>query len=445
MEGDHDIDIYMDVNGLWVTGDEDASITWSKTNVAFDDAPKLQTWQIQRKEELLFTENEDRAEWGRLLFSGPADANHECGASHILRTEFAKTGTLRNKTDKKFRTVMDDEPVFAFHQSLKLGNGTSRNHDSVLFTLTHIQDDVVQFASARGLTNMRPLWKSYFASDAALVAYHYQDFANSTTLAKNYTTQLEIDAIESDSRDYADILTLSARQVLGAVQFSGTPDAPLIFQKEISSNGNTQTVDVIFPAFPFYLYTQPKWAAYLLEPLLEHQLSGQYPNKYSMHDLGAHFPNLTGHADGKDEYMPVEECGDMLIMGLALVNGLLYGNGKQEGKQNEFVFNMQMEQTPMLQEKDNLFAVNLRTSAEGVRGIDDDGHLNAPGLKLAKRYLEPYFRLYKQWTEYLIEFSLEPHNQLCTDDFAGWLALQTVWQINSQFLTALILIRRTSH
>ena len=32
-----------------------------------------------------------------------------------------------------------------------------------------------------------------------------------------------------------------------------------------------------------------------------------------MHDLGAHFPNLTGHADGRDEYMPVEACGDMYV------------------------------------------------------------------------------------------------------------------------------------
>jgi hypothetical protein len=113
---------------------------------------------------------------------------------------------------------------------------------------------------------------------------------------------------------------------MGATSFSGTSENPLLFLKEISSNGNSQTVDVIFPAFPFFLYTQPKWLAYLLEPLLEHQLSGQYPNKYSMHDLGAHFPNLTGHADGRDEYMPVEECGDMLIMGLALVNSLTYSS-----------------------------------------------------------------------------------------------------------------------
>lgn len=332
---------------------------------------------------------------------------------------------------------MDDEPVFAFQQSLKLGNkdtkdASIRNHDCVLFTLTHIQDDVVQFASARGLTDMRPLWKSYFTSDAALISYHYQDLMNATMLAKTYSDQLNVDAVKADSVEYRDILALSARQVLGAVQFSGTPENPLIFQKEISSNGNTQTVDVIFPAFPFYLYTQPKWAAYLLEPLLEHQLSGQYPNKYSMHDLGAHFPNLTGHADGKDEYMPVEECGDMLIMGLALVNGLLYGDGKQSEKL-ELVVN---QQKSILQEKDKVFALDLHTSASGVHGIDDESILAAaPGLELAKRYLKPYFRLYKQWTEYLIEFSLEPHNQLCTDDFAGWLALQTVRDFTMLFHT----------
>lgn len=144
-----------------------------------------------------------------------------------------------------------------------------------------------------------------------LIRFHYRDFATSNTLASNYSDQLRIDAHESGSTNYVDIVALSARQTMGATSFSGTSENPLLFLKEISSNGNCQTVDVIFPSFPFFLYTQPRWLAYLLEPLLEHQLSGQYPNKYSMHDLGAHFPNLTGHADGKDEYMPVEECGDM--------------------------------------------------------------------------------------------------------------------------------------
>ena len=42
--------------------------------------------------------------------------------------------------------------------------------------------------------------------------------------------------------------------------------------------------------------------------------SGAYPNGYSMHDLGTHFPNATKHVEGNDEYMPVEESGNMILM-----------------------------------------------------------------------------------------------------------------------------------
>lgn len=42
-----------------------------------------------------------------------------------------------------------------------------------------------------------------------------------------------------------------------------------------------------------------------------------------MHDMGASYPNATGHSDGKDEKMPVEECGNNLIMMLATHDALL--------------------------------------------------------------------------------------------------------------------------
>jgi len=124
---------------------------------------------------------------------------------------------------------------------------------------------------------MRPLWAAYYPTTDSLLDNHYYDFNDAFKLASNYSLQLEEDALKSGSEDYKDILALSARQVMGATSFAGTPDAPLIFFKEISSDGNMNTVDVIYPAFPFFLYTNPKWLAYLLEPLIEHQLSGQYP------------------------------------------------------------------------------------------------------------------------------------------------------------------------
>lgn len=133
--------------------------------------------------------------------------------------------------------------------------------------------------------------------------------------------------------------------------------------KEISSDGNINTVDVIFPAHPIFLYTNPELLDLLLKPLYEFQESGKYPNSYAMHDIGSNYPNATGHADGKDEAMPLEECGNMVIMSLAYAQRA--GN----------------------------------TS-----------------------YLQAHYDMLNVWTSYLIEDALYPSNQISTDDFAGSLA-----------------------
>ncbi|KAF2139584.1 uncharacterized protein K452DRAFT_289584 [Aplosporella prunicola CBS 121167] len=426
VSGSFDIDVYIDVNGQWVSGKRESRIVWDLGLTNVDEAIGFKTWRVRRETEELFTENvpggNAQAEWGTLHFTASSDVRHECGTSAVLRQRFSATGTLQNEVDNNFRGIMEEEPVFAFSKSFQLaGNKSSSSPvtDSVLFTIAHIQDPIVQYASARGLTYMRPLWKSWFPSEEQLLTYHYLDFSNAASLAANYSDQLAVDAYESGSDQYVDIVALSARQVMGATSFSGTPEEPLLFLKEISSNGNSQTVDVIFPAWPFFLYTNPRWGAYLLEPLIEHMNSGQYPNTYSMHDLGASFPNLTGHADGRDEYMPVEECGDMLIMGLSLVNSLTYETGHEPQSIWSQIGSSNYDETKM-----NPFALNIG-SHEGIEHIDDTWGGSIKGATQAQKWLRKSYGLWKQWTGYLIEFSLEPHNQLSTDDFAGWLALQT--------------------
>ena len=327
---------------------------------------------------------------------------------------------------------MDSEPVFAFSKSFKLASKTGSDlaktirSDSVLFTIAHIQDPVVQFASARGVTLMRPLWKSWFSDDQKLLLYHYKDFENASKLARNYSDQLALDAFKSGSTFYVDIVALSARQTLGGTTFAGTADSPLLFLKEISSDGNCQTVDVIFPSFPFFLYSNPRWLAYMLEPLLEHQASGQYPNKYCMHDLGSNFPNNTGHADGRDEYMPLEESGNMLIMALAMANSLTYGTGHApqslwSASGNDDFNSAALDDSP------SVAPLNILEVRDGIDGLDDrwGGEVGMKGVKQAKKWVSRNYSLWKQWSKYLVEFALEPHNQLSTDDFAGWLALHT--------------------
>ncbi|KAI1319187.1 DUF1793-domain-containing protein [Xylariaceae sp. FL0255] len=421
VEGSSDVSLYIDVNGEWVSGNRGNKIRWDlerPEKLSVKSSAPLKSWKISRASEQLFTEVSDHAEWGTLHVSAPADVQHQSGESRRTRRMFAESASLRNNIDDKYRGIFEDEPVFAFVKSFKLSSNATSPYksrcDSVLFTFALTQDPVVQYAAARGLTLMRPLWASHFFTAHEMLAYHYNDFETAAYLAQNYSAQLAKDAYASGAHDYRDIVALSARQVLGATQFSGTPDSPVIFLKEISSNGNFQTVDVIFPSFPFFLYTNPQWLAYLLEPLLEHQLSGQYPNNYSMHDLGLHFPNATGHSDGRDEYMPVEECGDMLIMGLALANAI------RDKTQPAFVSHA-LTTTQL-----------LRSSPEvGVLSIDGYGmdktfdEIGINRKEAASRWLNKSYKLWKKWTGYLVTESLIPSNQLCTDDFAGWLANQT--------------------
>ncbi|OCL03285.1 DUF1793-domain-containing protein [Glonium stellatum] len=176
----------------------------------------------------------------------------------------------------------------------------------------------------------------------------------------------------SEAESYYSIVALSARQVMGAYVLtinpnnSGDTTDPLMFQKEISSDGNVNTVDVMYPAMPFFLYANPELLRFNLNPLLQNQEGGFYPNGYSMHDLGSSFPNATGHVEGNDEYMPVEESGNMILMAYAYYK--FTGNAG---------------------------------------------------------WIQQHYNLLKQFAQYLIQFSLVPGIQLSTDDFAGRLINQT--------------------
>ena len=192
----------------------------------------------------------------------------------------------------------------------------------------------------------------------------------------NFTGVAIPDVAEAEA--YYSIVALSARQVMGAYVLvipptstcsntsSSNTSEPLMFQKEISSDGNVNTVDVMFPAMPFFLYANPELLKYNLNPLLQNQEGGFYPNGYSMHDLGSNFPNATGHVEGDDEYMPVEESGNMVLMAYAYYK--FSGNSA---------------------------------------------------------WLQQHYPKLSQWAQYLIEYSLIPGIQLSTDDFAGQLINQT--------------------
>jgi hypothetical protein len=205
------------------------------------------------------------------------------------------------------------------------------------------------------------LWSSYYSGELSSVAAFYNDYEHAKDASLALDQKIQTDSVNVAGQGYATITTLAVRQTFGALQYAGNSSKPYIFLKEISSNSDIQTVDVIFPAWPIFMYLNPKLGRYLLDPLFENQESGAYPNAFAEHDLGT-FPIAKGYPDGLDEPMPLEECGNMIIMTLSY--------------------------------------------AQRTGDVD---------------YLVAHYPLLEQWAWFLIEESLIPENQLSTDDFAGTL------------------------
>lgn len=197
------------------------------------------------------------------------------------------------------------------------------------------------------------------------VTFFYNDYDEVSELSTDLDNKVASDSLAAAGQNYLTLTSLSVRQTFGALQFTGTDSDPLVFLKEISSNSDIQTVDVIFPAIPLILYTNPSLLDYMLKPLFLNQESGHYPNTNAIHDLGT-FPVAKGYPNGDDELMPLEECGNMIIMVLAY-----------------------------------------------AQRTDDNA------------YLAQHYPILKQWAGYLVDEALIPADQISTDDFAGSLANQT--------------------
>ncbi len=306
----HTVNLYFDITGEWAHGDDNAPILWKRGDVPSGAGP-LTAFAVAPAAPKVLGETNEYPMWGTAVFAAQdrPGLTTQAGPDTVVRPAFASSGTLDNTVDAdQPRPINTRWPVFAF--DFKLGQVGSTATKPVVLTLGDVRDPAVSYQGAQ----VPPLWKSYWPDWPQMLGEFNGDANNAKLRADALDAQVTGDATRAGGAKYAALCTLALRQAFGATEMVGTSDKPWMFMKEISSDGNISTVDIMYPAFPVFLYAEPKLLRFQMDPLFNYAESGKWPQLFAEHDIGAAYPNADGHNDGGGENMPVEESANMLIM-----------------------------------------------------------------------------------------------------------------------------------
>ncbi|GAB3931004.1 glutaminase family protein [Mucilaginibacter myungsuensis] len=291
-----------------------------------------------------------RIDWGYLYVAAPASN----GAKTYNTTEGNGPSSFLNA---KYDNVAGKGKQLMLNTVLPFGMvGTS-----AVSKYTMVGYDEIYSIQYFG-TNLRPWWRNTpGATPESMLAKSSANYASLIAKCNATDTQVYQDALRSGGETYAQLCVKSYRQSISAHALVKSPQGEILWlSKENFSNGSINTVDVTYPSAPLYLIYNPDLMAGMLNGIFYYSESGKWTKPIAAHDLGT-YPIANGQTYGED--MPVEECGNMIILTAAIV--------KAKGD-----------------------------------------------LAYAKKH----WKTLGIWVDYLAEVGFDPGNQLCTDDFAGHLA-----------------------
>ncbi len=214
--------------------------------------------------------------------------------------------------------------------------------------------------------HLRSYWNRDGQTITQAIAEAAGEYDSVMNRCKEFSEKLYADAFDAGGEKYAELLSLAYRQVIAAHKLVIDENGEILFiSKECNSNGCAATVDVSYPSIPMFLLYNPELVKGMIRPVIRYARSDAWIFDFAPHDVGQ-YPLVNGQVYGENALkyqMPVEECGNMLVM-------------------------------------DACVAI--------ATGSAD--------------FAKEHFDLLERWCSYLIKYGADPADQLCTDDFAGHLA-----------------------
>jgi hypothetical protein len=284
-DNNHSVKMYFDTTAETSVNDVSTEVSMSRTSTS-----TTTTLSVGTTVQETLSSNSDLINWGTQQVSVPNSPVFQTALSGDVsaRTTFAATSSLPLDDDVLTRACNDNWPVLAVSFGLDASPGTAA------FERVLISYDEVDTMDYFG-TVLPPFWKSKFANISDVIEYASSNSESIISSSQKYDAS-HVSELESvGGSKYGQLLSLVHRQVTGGVAKTLSPDGSetWVWMKEISSDGDISTVDVIYPAAPFFLYTSPETLRRMFLPLLAYSANAtgadenfDYNLPWAPHHLG---------------------------------------------------------------------------------------------------------------------------------------------------------------
>ncbi len=353
----HDVQIYFEMTPQWAVNEIDQEIEAEEGSAGAVQFLKTGTTAQQV---LQRSGDNVRIDWGYAYLASKAgsESRLSIGKYSDAKEYFRSHGDLGKSSGKVTARMTESMPSLSYLYNF--GNVSD------IVTSGYLMLGYDDIESIQYFGNNRKAW---WTQDGKVTIQNVlekaaAEFESVRDRCDKFDTELYAAALKAGGEKYADLCVLAFRQSIAAHKLTKDSLGNILFlSKENFSNGSIGTVDVTYPSAPLFLKYNPDLLKGMMNPIFYYSESGKWKKPFAAHDVGT-YPKANGQTYGED--MPVEECGNMLILAGAIA--------KSEG--------------------------------------------NA-------RYASDHWQSLSTWAEYLLKHGLDPENQLCTDDFAGHLAHNT--------------------